>query len=136
MLASGVVGVPDMTPVLAFRASPAGNAPVDTLQLIGGVPPVVCKVALYALPTVPLGSEVVVIPRGTALTVMLNVSWAVTGGMLESVANAVKFEVPAAVGMPEITPKFVSSVSPAGNDPLAKLHETGAIPPALWREAL
>jgi hypothetical protein len=41
----GVVGVPEIVPEL-LNESPAGRVPLLTLQLMGGVPPVACSVAL------------------------------------------------------------------------------------------
>ena len=38
------VGVPEMTPVLAFRFRPAGSVPTDTDQVSGAVPPVFASV--------------------------------------------------------------------------------------------
>ena len=44
--APAAVGVPVITPVLGFKARPAGSVPVAKLQVTGVVPPVDCKVAL------------------------------------------------------------------------------------------
>ena len=41
----------------------------------------------------------------------------------ESVTSAVKDEVPAAVGVPEITPEDAFMASPAGSEPLLRLQE-------------
>ncbi len=41
-----VVGVPEITPVPAARVSPAGNVPLATDQVYGGVPPVAVRVAV------------------------------------------------------------------------------------------
>lgn len=43
--------------------------------------------------------------------------------LLASVTSAVKVEVPDAVGVPEMAPEEAFRVSPAGKDPLLKLHE-------------
>ena len=51
-----------------------------------------------------------------ALMVMLSAWVLVCGGVLESVAETVKLEVPAAVGVPEIVPELLSA-SPAGKLP-------------------
>jgi hypothetical protein len=40
-----VVGVPEIVPEL-LNESPPGSVPLVTLQVIGGVPPVACSVAL------------------------------------------------------------------------------------------
>jgi hypothetical protein len=39
-----VVGVPEITPVVATRLNPAGSAPALRLQLYGVVPPLACSV--------------------------------------------------------------------------------------------
>jgi hypothetical protein len=54
-----VVGVPAITPVVALRVKPEGNAPV-TLHVMG-LSPVAASVWLYAVFTVPLGNDAVVI---------------------------------------------------------------------------
>lgn len=46
-----VVGVPEIVPVAAARASPAGNAPELMLQLYGVVPPVAWIIVEQAAPT-------------------------------------------------------------------------------------
>lgn len=56
----------------------------------------------------------------------LVVVWDVGG--VESVTRIVKLDVPAAVGVPEITPA-VLNVSPAGSEPLSRLHANGGVPP-------
>lgn len=57
-----VDGVPEITPVLESSVRPAGRlVPSITLQERGAVPLLDCKVALYAVPTFPSGSAVVVI---------------------------------------------------------------------------
>jgi hypothetical protein len=54
------VGVPEIAPPL-LKDRPAGSDEPDArLQLSVPTPPVPCKVALYAVPTVPPESEVVV----------------------------------------------------------------------------
>ena len=60
------MGVPEITPVLAPRASPAGNDPVATDHVYTPVPPVALSVALYAVPCVPVGSVAVVITGACA----------------------------------------------------------------------
>jgi hypothetical protein len=55
-----VVGVPVIAPVSGARVKPAGNAPLAILHVMG-VSPVAVNVWLYAVPTAPLGTVVVVI---------------------------------------------------------------------------
>ncbi len=52
---------------------------------------------------------------------MLNAWVAVWTGLPESVTFTVKVKVPAAVGVPEITPALLKD-RPAGKDPLASDH--------------
>lgn len=66
----GAVGVPEIVPV-EDRLNPGGNVPLATAHVYGVVPPVAAKLAEYAVPTVPPGSEVVVIDTA-GLIVMLN----------------------------------------------------------------
>lgn len=65
-----VVGVPEITPVVGFKVSPAGSVPLARLHCFKGVvPPVTVSVAEYGVATVPEG----VLPEitGAGLTVML-----------------------------------------------------------------
>ena len=61
---------------------------------------------------VPLGRLVVVMLKA-GLIVMLSACVLVWGGVLESVAETVKFAVPAVVGNPEIWPELLKA-NPAG----------------------
>jgi hypothetical protein len=66
------VGVPEITPVLAFRFNPGGRRPPATVQLNGAVPPDACKVVDgYVTFGCPIGREVVEIVIG-GLIVMLS----------------------------------------------------------------
>src|SRR5690242_13710249 len=98
------VGVPSITPVVPCKARPEGNTPARTLQVMGSVPPLDCRVAVYGLPMVAFGSVFVVITNGAAVIVMLSAISGVCGGTLWSVARMLKFMFPDAVGVPEITP--------------------------------
>src|SRR5215471_2518918 len=62
------VGVPVIAPVLGFRVKPAGSVPVARLQVTALIPPIACKVALYAVFRTPSGSEVVVMMSCRAST--------------------------------------------------------------------
>ena len=66
--APGAVGVPVIVPA-ADMLRPAGS-PV-ALNVSGAVPPVAAKLAVYAVPTVPLGALAVGIARGAAAMVTL-----------------------------------------------------------------
>jgi len=52
----GVVGVPVIAPVPGLRIRTGGNAPLDTENAYGAVPPDAETLWLYAVPTVPFGS--------------------------------------------------------------------------------
>src|SRR5580704_11161286 len=65
-----VVGIPAMAPLLV-RVRPGGSEPATGSHAYGDKPPVADKVMLYDAPTVPPGSEVVVIETTPAITVML-----------------------------------------------------------------
>ena len=62
------VGLPVMAPVLALSESPVGNEPLVTDHVSGPVPPVATRGTEYAVPTCPLGSDVVVIERTPGAT--------------------------------------------------------------------
>ncbi len=51
------LGVPVISPVLAFSESPVGSTPLLTLQWYGVTPPSAAKVAPYNVPAVPTGNE-------------------------------------------------------------------------------
>ena len=108
------VGVPVIAP-LALSESPAGKAPLARENVYGAVPLEAVTPPLYATPTMPEGSVVVVIVGGTAAaTVTLSVALAAL--FFASVACTTKLVEPATVGVPEMTP-VEASVSPAGSDP-------------------
>src|SRR5262245_4389838 len=46
-----------------------------------------------------------------------------------AVTRTVKFDVPVAVGLPEITPEFAFNVRPAGSVPFVIAHVYGGVPP-------
>jgi hypothetical protein len=123
------VGVPEITPVDATRLNPAGNVPALTLQLYGVVPPLACSAVEYAVPAVPPGSDVVVTVGGcaAAATVILNAFVPVL--FAESVTCTVNDAVPAAVGVPEITPVDATRLNPAGGAPALTLQLYGVVPP-------
>jgi hypothetical protein len=56
-----VVAVPEIVPLVVASVRPAGNAPALMLQLYGVVPPLACNVVVYAVPTVPPGSDAAVV---------------------------------------------------------------------------
>lgn len=89
-------GVPLKAPLEAFSVTPAGREdPVTTDQLYGVLPPLAAKVAEYAEPACPLGSEAVVIDTAEAVdTTKVSVLLAVWAVPLASLTCAVKETVP------------------------------------------
>lgn len=132
------VGVPEITPVAAFRVRPAGIEPALMDQLYGVKPPVACKVALYAVPATAFVSVVVVMTRGggAVATVKLNAAVADAAGEAESATAAVKLNAPEEVGVPEITPVVALSVRPGGNAPAVIDQLYGVTPPVACRVAV
>ena len=84
--------------------------------------------------TVPASSEVVVMDNAVPVTVMERLAVAVVAGLPESVTFTVKFDVPAFVGLPEITPALDRD-NPVGKVPDEIVHEYGEVPPVAARVA-
>ena len=92
-----VVGVPEIVPEL-LKERPAGSAEPDArLQVSEPAPPLACNVALYAVPTVPPESVVVLMPGGGATVMvevtdfdvsLVDVAMIVTVMLVETVAGA------------------------------------------------
>jgi hypothetical protein len=108
-----VVGVPEKTPALLI-VIPVGSAPAEIVQVTGAVPPLNVMEALYAVPTVPLGNEAVVIWSGGGLMTSVNARCAVCAAA--SVTRIVTPKLPAADGVPVMEPP-VLNVRPPGNAP-------------------
>jgi hypothetical protein len=122
-------GVPEMTPPVE-RLSPAGNDPLASDHEYDGVPPDAPKVCEYPAPTVPAGSDEVVIPNPGGLIVS-DIA-AVVETEAPSVTLTVKLDDPAEPGVPDIAPP-ADRLRPAGNDPLSTDHEYGGVPPVAPR---
>jgi len=127
------VGVPEIAPELLI-ANPAGKLPEETVQVMVPTPPLDWRVAVYAALTVP-GDKVVVVMTSLGLMVMVNACFAVWGGVPESVAVTVKFVVPAAVGVPAMSPE-PPRVNPPGRLPVVTLQLTEPVPPEAASDAL
>ena len=65
------VGVPEIVPAVD-RVKPPGNAPELIVQVYGLVPPEAASNVEYAVPTLPEGTEAVVICTGVAAMVTLS----------------------------------------------------------------
>jgi hypothetical protein len=120
-----IVGGPVIAPVDAFNDNPAGKVPVITAHVYGVVPPAATRVAEYAALTTPTGSDVVVIDSA-GLIVIESACSAVRAPL--SVTPTVKFDVPAVLGVPLITPAEDND-NPAGNVPIARDQEYAGVPP-------
>jgi hypothetical protein len=85
----------------------------------------------YAVLAVPAGSEAEIVNAGGAgaATIIDRGADLLCTGLPASVTDAVKLDVPLAVGLPEIRPLDVFRVSPAGSCPEAMLQVYGAVPP-------
>lgn len=68
-------------------------------------------------------------------TVRVSAFCAVAGVDAESFTWIVKLELPAALGVPEITPLLPARLRPPGSEPEATLHVYGGVPPEAWRFA-
>jgi hypothetical protein len=121
----GVVGVPDIVPTAA-RLNPAGSDPADTDHAYGCEPPAAASTCEYAAPTVPAGSDDVVIVKPGGLIVTDKT--AVVEFAPRSLARTVKLPDPAAPGVPDIVP-FAARFNPTGNDPLVNDQVYGGSPP-------
>jgi len=64
---------------------------------------------------------------GTAAIVIVSALVAIAPA--PSVTRTVKFDVPAAEGVPAMTPAPVIGLNPAGSDPADNDHVNGAVPP-------
>lgn len=105
-------GVPLMTPLDASMPRPLGRPVAD--HVYGVVPPVALRVALYAVPALPPGNDVVVMLSG-AMIVIARLAVAVKcAGLVESVTVMAAVLVPAVVGLPLIMPVDALMLNPAG----------------------
>ena len=127
LLDPAVPGVPEIVPP-ADRVNPAGSDPTDTVHEYGGDPPEAASACEYAVPTVPAGSDDVVILSAGGLIVSDSAAVVVTPIAL-SVTFTVKLLDPAVPGVPEIVPP-ADRVNPAGSVPTDTVHEYGGDPPA------
>ena len=127
------VGVPEIAPELLI-ANPAGKLPEETVQVTVPTPPLDWRVAVYAALTTPEGRAVVVM-TSLGLMVMVKACFAVWGGVPESAAVTVKFVVPAAVGVPEMSPEPLR-VNPPGRLPVVTLQLMAPAPPVAASEVL
>ena len=119
LLDPALPGVPEIVPPAA-KLNPAGSDPLATDHEYGGDPPEAPSPCEYATPTVPAGSDDVVIPNAGGLIVSDSAAVVVAEAL--SVTRTVKLLDPALPGVPEIVPP-AARLNPAGSDPLATDHE-------------
>src|SRR5262245_66350412 len=101
--------MPVMVPATSERnLTPSSTAPGSPPSTIAGI---------------GLDGQIMRLPWVTVMLSAFVTFWA------PAVTRTVKFEVPVAVGVPEITPVLAASVSPAGSAPLAIDHAYGGVPP-------
>ena len=117
------VGVPVIAPVEELRVSPAGSVP----EITDHVTPerFAARVAEYAVPAVPSGRLDVVIVSvvtGTGVISEIVIVNCFSALAVLYVALTVNVEVPAVIGVPEITPDEELSDNPAGRVPLITLQ--------------
>jgi len=92
-----VVGCPEIPRLLLlFKLSPGGRLPLVRLQLYGVSPPLALTVALYWLPTLPFGTDVVVIVSEALMVMLRPASRFPSGAGIRHLA--VKLDVPCALG--------------------------------------
>jgi hypothetical protein len=132
LLGPAVPGVPDIVP-LGARFSPAGSVPLATDHKYGGVPPEAVSPCEYAVPTVPAGSDDVVISKADGLTVSDSAAVALEFPLSTTVT--VKPVVPGAAGMPLMTPVAAARPKAGGNVPADIVQVTGGTPPDTERVA-
>jgi len=124
-----VIGIPVIAPVDVFILRLPGRLPPAKAQVIGFVP-VTVRVWLYAIPTVPIGNEVMVIfGAPVALLITISKFFKVEPAILNALIITVW--VSATFGMPEITPDKLLRLKPVGNLPNSTIHIIGDVPVAL-----
>ncbi len=97
------------------------------------VPPLAARVVLYDVPTMPVGSDVVVMVIWAAMVSVYG-CWAVCP--VASFTCTVMEKLPLAVGVPEMVPVPEPSVKPPGNEPAVMLQVYGVLPPEAFNVAL
>jgi hypothetical protein len=120
-----VVGLPVIWPVDVLKSNPAGR--LVAAHVIGLVPPVAARVALYAVPTTPPGSDAVVIVIGPTMVIDRFAVAVRCVGLVASVAVNITVDVIEALGVPVIWPVAEFKSNPAGR-PVAA-HVIGFVPP-------
>jgi hypothetical protein len=120
-----LAGVPEMTPVDAFRDNPVGNDPAFTDHVMG-TEPVAVTICEYVEPEVgvPPSADVVIVGATGDPTLPVNCLVAVPNPLM---ALTVKLYEPDDVGLPYSWPA-VDSDSPAIKVPAETVHKIGDVP--------
>src|SRR5262249_17436414 len=112
-------GVPLIAPAV-LNERPWGKLPVVTVHVYPPLPPDAASVCEYVTPTVPSGSDAVVMV--TAAGSMVRARSCVSLALRLPVTGTVKFEVPAAAGVPLIVPLALKD-NPCGKLPAVSCQE-------------
>jgi hypothetical protein len=120
------VGVPVMAPVALLIVRFEGSDPLLIVNAYPPLPPLAPTLPVYGAFTTPLGRLVVVIDNAD---VMVIDRFAVAVFAEESFTCTVKFEMPAAVGVPVMAPVALLIVRFEGSDPLLIENAYPPLPP-------
>ena len=120
------VGVPLMSPVVAFNIKPGGKMLFDKAHVTAPVAPLTVSGWLYVAPNTASGKLAGVI---TSTPQVLTVKLREPVQPAASVAVMVKVALPAVVGVPLITPVVPLSIKPAGSEPFVTLNANVPVAP-------
>ncbi len=123
-----VVGVPEMVPLMVSDI-PGASSPAVMLKVYGACPPLAVMILLYATPSVPFGrggGERVMGGQAGSLITLVYACNPVQP--LASVAVTVKVNVPATLGVPDMSPLLESDI-PGASSPAVTMKIYGACPP-------
>ena len=98
------------------------------LQIRAPDPPVACTGSLYDRPTRPGGSVLVVMFGGAGGLIVIDSAWT-SESPAASCTRTINDDVPATVGVPEISPFVEFNVKPAGSAPPMMLQVSAPVPP-------
>ena len=118
-----VVGVPEISPLAAFKVSPAGRVPEISCQEVAAG--LACNVCRYATLWVPPGKLVVEILGAAEFTTKVKDLATLVPPAFEAVTENVL--VTTFVGVPLIMPDVDPRLSPAGRVPELTVHVVGVL---------
>jgi hypothetical protein len=135
-LVTGAAGVPEITPVATASDKPAGSDPLLTDQAYGAVPPEAASVALYAVPTVPLGTDDVEITSGAGAMLTVRLLVVTCCGLPESVTLNVNARLDVtSTGVPLSVAVEPFKERPRGSTPPLTDQDRGICPPRAFSVA-